>query len=166
MTYEVVITSRDGSQKTIKVEGKDRVWRLGEREVMVDADSSMEGALSLLIDGKSYEVRRTQISGETVIEIDGERFTVEVRDPRSLKGRRGAGASGEGPKKITAPMPGKVVRIIAEAGSEVQAGEGVIVIEAMKMQNELKSPKAGKVTKIAVVEGATVNPGETLAVVE
>jgi biotin carboxyl carrier protein len=166
MTYEVVVTARDGSQKTLKVDGKDRVWRIGAREMTVDPDSSMDGALSLLIDGRSYEVRRTQIAGETVIEIDGDRFTVDVRDPRSLKGRRGAGASGEGPKKITAPMPGKVVRIIAQAGSEVEAGDGVIVIEAMKMQNELKSPKAGKVTKIAVAEGATVNPGETLAIVE
>jgi biotin carboxyl carrier protein len=119
-----------------------------------------------LIDGKSYEALASVVSGEQVIVVDGYRFVAEVSDPRSLKSRRRAGAGQEGPKKVTAPMPGKVIRIVAAAGTEVAVGDGVIVIEAMKMQNELKSPKAGKVAKIAVKEGDTVNPGDTLAIIE
>jgi biotin carboxyl carrier protein len=124
------------------------------------------GVLSLLIDGKSYEIRRDQQSGQTEIRLGEESFLVEVRDPRSLRARRGAGAATDGPKKITAPMPGKVIRILAPEGTQVEAGQGVLVIEAMKMQNELKSPKAGIVKKIMAREGATVNPGDALAIVE
>jgi biotin carboxyl carrier protein len=166
MTYEVVLTARDGSQNTFKVEGSASSWRVNGNQHSIDATSPALGVLSLIINGKSHEVLTTNVAGESVIEVDGERFTVEVRDPRSLKSRRGAGAGKEGPKKLVAPMPGKVIRIIAQAGEEVEAGVGVIVIEAMKMQNELKSPKSGKVTKIAVKEGDTVNPGDTLAVVD
>jgi biotin carboxyl carrier protein len=166
MTYEVVVTARDGSQKTFMVESSAGAWRVDGATVSANAENALRDALSLLIGERSYDVRRTVVAGETVIDIEGERFTVEVRDPRSLKGRRGSGAGTEGPKKITAPMPGKIVRIIAQAGTDVESGDGVLVIEAMKMQNELKSPKAGRVAKITVKEGDTVNPGDTLAVVE
>ena len=166
MTYEVVITARDGSQKTFKVEGNATSWRVNGNEHSIDSTSPAPGVLSLIINGKSHEVLTTSVAGESVVEVDGERFTVEVRDPRSLKSRRGAGAGQEGPKKLVAPMPGKVIRIIAKAGDEVEAGAGIVVIEAMKMQNELKAPKTGKVAKIAVKEGDTVNPGDTLAIVE
>src|SRR5947209_17816953 len=84
---------------------------------------------------------------------------------RCTRGARGGGGEA-GPKKVTAPMPGKVVRLLVSEGDTVEAGAGVVVIEAMKMQNELKSPKAGKVQRVAVAEGATVNPGDTLVVVE
>ena len=166
MTYEIVLTARNGSQKTYKIENANGTWRIDGRDLAIDATSPDAGALSLLIDGRSFEARKTTISGENVIDINGQRYAFEVRDPRSLKSRRGAAAGHEGPKKLTAPMPGKVIRIIAQAGTEVEAGAGVVVIEAMKMQNELKSPKTGKVAKVAVKEGDTVNPGDTLAVIE
>jgi biotin carboxyl carrier protein len=166
MIYEVLVTAQDGAQQTFKVESSGGTWRIDGEGVSVNSENALRDALSLLIGEKSYDVRRTVVGGETVIDIEGARFTVEVRDPRSLRGRRGSGAGTEGPKKITAPMPGKVVRIVALAGTDVESGEGVLVIEAMKMQNELKSPKAGKVAKITVKEGDTVNPGDTLAVVE
>ena len=132
----------------------------------LDAMMMEGGALSLLIGGKSYEVRRDQIGEQIEIQVGEERYTVEVRDPRSLRARRGRGASSDGPRKIKAPMPGKVIRILAVEGTQVEAGQGVIVIEAMKMQNELKSPKKGVVIKMMAVEGATVNLGDALAVVE
>ena len=71
-----------------------------------------------------------------------------------------------GPKKLVAPMPGKVVRILVTQGAEIEAGAGVLVVEAMKMQNEVKSPKKGTVQKILVNEGAAVNAGDILAIVE
>jgi biotin carboxyl carrier protein len=166
MTYEIVLTALDGSQKTYKIENLNGMWHVDGRQVTIDASSPDPGALSLLIGGRSFEARKTTISGENVIDVNGQRYAFEVRDPKSLKSRRRAAAGHEGPKKVTAPMPGKVIRIIAPTGTEVEAGAGVVVIEAMKMQNELKSPKAGRVAKISVKEGDTVNPGDTLAIIE
>jgi biotin carboxyl carrier protein len=97
--------------------------------------------------------------------VGSKRFAVEVRDPRSLRGRTRAGDE-HGPRKIVAPMPGKVVRLLVREGDEVQPGAGVAVVEAMKMQNEIKSPKKGTVQKILVSEGAAVNAGDVLAIVE
>jgi biotin carboxyl carrier protein len=89
-----------------------------------------------------------------------------VRDPRSLRSRKAAAGAGEGPQKIVAPMPGKIVRILAAAGTEVEAKQGIVVVEAMKMQNEMKSAKKGTVKQVLVEEGATVNAGDVLAIVE
>ena len=97
--------------------------------------------------------------------VGSSRFSVEVRDPRSLRGRARA-VDDQGPKKLTAPMPGKIVRILATQGSDVEAGAGVLVVEAMKMQNEIKSPKKGTIQRVLVSEGAAVNAGDVLAIVE
>jgi biotin carboxyl carrier protein len=173
LRYEITITGKDGAAQSYSVElsrAKDGVLRcrVNGEEVKggFDAQNPEREIISMLVGNQSYEVKRDLSSTELQVIVGEERFTADVRDPRSLKARRAQAGASEGPKKITAPMPGKVVRIIAQAGSEVEAGDGVIVIEAMKMQNELKAPKAGKVTKIAVAEGTTVNPGETLAIVE
>jgi biotin carboxyl carrier protein len=111
-------------------------------------------------------VRRDTAESLSRIVIGEESFSYEVRDPRSLGARRAKAASHDGPRKIKAPMPGKVVRIIAGEGTHVEAGQGILVIEAMKMQNEMKSPKAGVVKKILATEGTTVNAGDTLAEIE
>src|SRR5437763_13236236 len=108
-------------------------------------------------------MRRDASASQQRIVIGEESFAYEVRDPRSLGARRAKAASHDGPKKIKAPMPGKVVRIIAAEGTKVESGQGVIVIEAMKMQNELKSPKTGTVKKVLTSVGATVNAGDALA---
>ncbi|MGB6333508.1 MAG: biotin/lipoyl-containing protein, partial [Candidatus Sulfotelmatobacter sp.] len=97
--------------------------------------------------------------------VGSTRFAVEVRDPRSLRSRARAGDD-RGPRKVVAPMPGKVVRLLVSEGDEVESGSGVAVVEAMKMQNEIKSPKRGTVRKILVSEGAAVNAGDVLAIVE
>ncbi|HEX5434697.1 MAG TPA: biotin/lipoyl-containing protein, partial [Candidatus Angelobacter sp.] len=135
-------------------------------DLSLDAVSTQEGVLSILIDGKSYEVKQESIGAESNIVVSGVRFPAQVRDPRSLRWRRSADSGGEGPKKLVAPMPGKVVRILAPAGSAVEHGQGVVVIEAMKMQNELKSPKNGTVKKINVTEGSAVEAGQPLAEIE
>ncbi|HEY5675844.1 MAG TPA: biotin/lipoyl-containing protein, partial [Myxococcales bacterium] len=70
-----------------------------------------------------------------------------------------------GKQVISAPMPGKVVKVLVKVGDEVKDGQGLVVVEAMKMENELKSPKAGKVTELHAVEGAAVESGAKLAVV-
>ena len=91
---------------------------------------------------------------------------MELRDPRSLQSRRAATGDEKGPKKLVAPMPGRIVRVLVEEKSEVEAGQGIVVVEAMKMQNEIKSPKKGTVQKLVAAEGANVNAGDVLAIVE
>jgi biotin carboxyl carrier protein len=111
-------------------------------------------------------VKQETVGAESNVIVGQERFSVSVRDPRSFRSRRRSGASEQGVMKIKAPMPGKVVRILAPAGSQVEIGQSVVVIEAMKMQNELKAPKTGVVKKISVAEGAAVEAGQALAEVE
>jgi len=122
--------------------------------------------LSLVIDGKSYEIKREGEGSSIQLTIAGERYAAEVRDPRSYRARSPGSSVELGPKKLVAPMPGKVVRVLAPVDSPVEAGQGVLVIEAMKMQNEIKSPKAGRVRQLLAAEGQAVNAGEVVAVVE
>ena len=165
MIYDVLI-----GEKTYRVEliraGSSWTCKLDGRDFPVDVVSPQPGLLSLLIDGRSYDVKQEIVASETNVVVGHERFHTVVRDPRSLRGRRAADSGGQGARKITAPMPGKVVRILAGAGAQVEAGQAVLVIEAMKMQNELKSPKKGKVSKLTVSEGDAVETGQTLAEVE
>ena len=165
MTYDVLI---DGKSHRLELNQAEGVWlcRLDGEEVHVDAVLARPNVISLIIDGNAYEVKRELTPTDTHIWVKSARFAAEVRDPRSLRSRRGKGVGTEGPQKLTAPMPGKIVRVLAAAGDAVEAGQGIIVIEAMKMQNELKSPKKGTVSQILAKEGATVSAGEVLAVVE
>jgi biotin carboxyl carrier protein len=165
MIYEVTI-----AEKTFRVElvrsGEEWKCSLDGRDVPVDVVSVQEGVLSLLFDGRSYEVKQETVGAEANVVVGQKRFSAAVRDPRSFRSRRRAGASEQGVMKIKAPMPGKVVRILGAVGTQVEAGQSVIVIEAMKMQNELKAPKNGVVKKINVAEGAAVEAGQALAEVE
>lgn len=165
MIYDVVI---GGKNHRVELTRNDMGWhcKLDGLPVLLDVISTQEGVLSILLDGKSYEVKQESAAGETNIVVGIQRFAAAVRDPRSLRGRRSPDASAHGIRKISAPMPGKVVRILAPAGTAVEAGQGVVVIEAMKMQNELKSPKKGVIKKIHVGEGAAVDAGQSLAEVE
>lgn len=119
--------------------------------------------LSILIDGKSYDVVRGTVSSIAI----GERtYDITVRDPRSWRGRRQNAPGTSGPQKLTASMPGKVVRVLTTQGSKIAEGQGIVVIEAMKMQNEIRSPREGTVVAILVEEGSNVNAGDVVAVVE
>lgn len=165
MIYDVSIAGKIHRVELLR-EGQGWYCKLDGRELPLDVVSTQNGLLSILVNGKSYEVRQESIASETNIVVGGERFGAVVRDPRSLRSRRSSGAGEEGIKKITAPMPGKVIRIIAPAGTQVEAGQGVLVIEAMKMQNEMKSPKKGTVKKIKAAEGEAVEAGQVLAEIE
>jgi len=123
------------------------------------------GVYSVLFDGRSYEARIEQSNGLTVVLIDGHRFEVEIHDPRRWSrqtGPRGA----QGRLHVSAPMPGKIVRLLVAEGDTVTAGQGLLVVEAMKMQNEMKAPKDGRVVSLAAREGATVAAGDVLAAIE
>lgn len=119
------------------------------------------GVYSAILDGCSYEVA---VTGSEV-ELGGVRLRVDVEDPRKWN-PAGLSRKAAGQEAIKAPMPGKVVRVLVAAGDELAAGQGVVVLEAMKMQNEMKSPRAGRVIRVAVKEHEAVNAGSVLAVIE
>jgi len=164
MTYDITI---DGKSHRLELSRADGRWlcRLDGREIEVDAVLARPDVLSLRVGNQAYEVKCERVGGDTHIWVGSARFAAEVRDPRSLRSRVRT-VDDHGPKKLTAPMPGKVVRILVTQGAEVEAGAGIVVVEAMKMQNEVKSPKKGTIQKILVSEGAAVNAGDVLAIVE
>ena len=123
------------------------------------------GIYSILLDGRSYEAKVVATPDRFYVDLEGLRSVVEVRDPRSLT-RGGRGGLGEARQTVTAPMPGKVVRVMVNEGDRVEVGAGLMVVEAMKMQNELKALKAGTVVQLKAVVGATVTMGEMLAIIE
>jgi biotin carboxyl carrier protein len=165
MLYDILI---DGKPHKLELEREGGAWicRVDDEEVQVDAILARRDVLSILIGGTAYEIKRERTATDTHLWVKNSRFAVEVRDPRSLRSRRAAAGASEGPQKIVAPMPGKIVRILAPAGTAVEAKQGIIVVEAMKMQNEMKAAKKGTVKQVLVAEGATVNAGDVLAIVE
>ncbi len=164
MIYDVII---DGKNYRLDLDHADGRWscRLNGQALDVDAVIARPDVLSLRIANKAYEVKAEHVAQELHVWVGSARFAVEVRDPRSLRSRARA-ADDHGPRRITAAMPGKVVRVLAKEGDEVAPGAGIAVVEAMKMQNEIKSPKKGIVQKILIHEGGAVNAGDVLAIVE
>ena len=142
-------------------------FRLGagpERVAQVEAPEP--GVWSVLLDGRVFDARvEEHPGGALVVVIDGYRFEVEIRDPRRWS-RTSAGRGAEGIQSLAAPMPGKVVRVLVSPGDSVESGQGLVVVEAMKMQNEMKAARAGRVLTVPAKEGATVAAGEVLATIE
>jgi biotin carboxyl carrier protein len=130
-----------------------------------NVESPEPGVYSVLLDGRSYDAFVEDTPTGLVVTIEGYRFELEVRDPRRWS-RKSAGGGAGAVQSIVSPMPGKVVRVLAAPGDEVVAGQGIVVVEAMKMQNELKSNRTGRVLSVPAKEGATVNAGELLATIE
>ncbi len=123
---------------------------------------------SMILGGRSYEVSVHRRNGEYEVVLGGETFSVRVLDERAM---RMAAAAGGGPDEkavevVKAPMPGVVIGIAVEVGHEVSSGQGVVTLEAMKMENELKSETGGVVKEIRVELGQGVSQGETLIVIE
>ncbi len=139
--------------------------QMGGRIIEGDAVQVATDTYSILIGGHSFEVRIEQAHGGLRVHAGEREFTVEIDDPRAWRRRRGGALEAEGRQEVVAPMPGKVVRVLAKQGDDVEAGQGLFVVEAMKMQNEIRSPKKGKLEKLLVTEGQVVNAGEPLAVV-
>lgn len=166
MTYDVVV---DGKTQQVELRHGDKTWlcKVDGQEIEVDAALTARDVLSVLVGAKAYEIKRERsLQGELHMVIGSARYAVDVQDPRSLRTRRAVGGAETGPQKLKAPMPGKIVRILVNENDEVKAGQSIVVMEAMKMQNEMKSPKDGRVQKILTAEGSIVNAGDTLAIIE
>ncbi|HKW60948.1 MAG TPA: biotin/lipoyl-containing protein [Candidatus Acidoferrum sp.] len=166
MRYEVRIS---GKTHMVEVERGADGWQArleGESVIAGDVAEIASNVFSVLLSGRSHEVYVTPSTGGQVqLHTGGLEFLAEVVDPRSWRGRHHGKAEAEGRQQIVAPMPGKVVRLLVKLGDAVEAGQGLLVVEAMKMQNEIRSPKSGTVERVLISEGQTVNAGEVLCVV-
>ena len=165
MKLNIVIGGR-AREVECRADGESWIFRLDgapERRALVARPEP--GVYSILLDGRSYEARVEASPGALVIHVGGSRFEVEMRDPRKWEPASRFGAHG-GRQNLAAPMPGKVVRVLVREGDTVEAAQGVVVVEAMKMQNEIKAGRPGQVIAIHAREGAPVSAGEVLAVIE
>jgi biotin carboxyl carrier protein len=124
----------------------------------------------LLIDGNTvYNCRvedRRNHPEDIEVSLRGVSYPIKLTDPKRLRSGQSGTAHDKGTARIVAPMPGKVVRVLVEVGTEVEAGAGILVVEAMKMQNEMKAPKTGHVVSIHAQVGSTVNAGDVLAIID
>jgi biotin carboxyl carrier protein len=151
--YEVEIRS-DG----------DRIFaRIDEREYELEA-SEVEPDVYLFRHGD--QIHQIYVAPNGIVNIGRHQLEIKLTDPKRLRASGASDADAEGRVEIKTAMPGKIVRILVEAGAEVAHGQGVIVVEAMKMQNEMKSPKDGLIKEIRFAEGETVNAGEVLVIIE
>jgi biotin carboxyl carrier protein len=169
MKFEVQLTGQ-GEKKTriVELQRDGAGWSviLDGQPVSADVAEIAPHTLSVLLDGQSFEISVTPSSdGKLKLQTGTQEFTAEVIDPRAWSGRRHGAVEAEGRQQIVAPMPGKVVRVLVKAGDNVEAAQGLLVVEAMKMQNEVRSPKSGTVERVLVKEGQAVNAGEMLCVV-
>jgi len=165
MKFEVRIDSRTCDVELTR--DADR-WQFSLDGKAVDADTVeiAPNIFSILLNGKSYEIRITPTpAGTLTLQTAHHEFTAEVIDPRAWRGRRHGALEAEGRQQILSPMPGKIVRVLVQEGEKVDAGQGLLVVEAMKMQNEVRSPKSGTVERLLVKEGQPVNASEVLCVV-
>lgn len=155
--HSVVVHQCHGCKAVIQI--------LGNQHVIEWADLG-GGAYSLLAGGRSYDVTVTEADGTYQVSVNGTMFLVPLRDPKEFRGRSAHSDNSTGPCSIAASMPGKVIRLLVCEGDMVEEGQGVAVVEAMKMQNELRTPKGGIVKRIEVAENQAVNAGERLLIIE
>jgi acetyl/propionyl-CoA carboxylase alpha subunit len=171
MTFEIDINGRARAIAIEKAaEGQYRVLLDGKAR-MVDAARVGIHGLSLLFDGEDRASRELQVTpggtrGELLITLGGRTVAAIVNGRRTGRAGADTGAAAPGEQAVTAPMPGRVVRVLVSVGDEVAVRQGVVVVEAMKMENELRSPKAGRVKEVNVTPGASVEAGRVLLVVE
>ena len=171
MTFEIEI---NGQTRTVSIDAVDGTGPQGGRfRVLIDGTSSevdcrpAGSGLSLIFtDGRSLDALVIERpGGEWLVQLPHVNVTALV-DGRRYRRGRAAEASGGGQERVTAPMPGRVIRILVQLGDEVATRQGLVVVEAMKMENELGSPKAGRIREIAVSEGMSIEAGRLLVVVE
>jgi len=145
--------------------GERPVWTIDGQRLEADAAEVSPGIYSILINGKSFDVRVERLGSQLRVIAGGREFSVLLQDEREWRRNRAGSVEAEGRQQVLAPMPGKIVRVLVSAGDSVRAGQGLLVVEAMKMQNEIRAPKSGTIDRVRVVEGQTVNAGEVVVIV-
>ena len=163
MKFQIQIS---GQTRSVELLRHADQWQISLDNKLTGADAVeiATNIFSILLDGQSHEIRVAPNPDGTLTLHDGPReFKAEVADPRAWRGGKHGAVVAEGRQQIVAPMPGKVIRLLVKPGDKVEAGQGLLVVEAMKMQNEVKSPKTGTVEKLQAKEGQAVNAGDVLA---
>jgi biotin carboxyl carrier protein len=175
MTFEIAVgdriravnVARKGALLHVTVDGRTHV--VDARRVS-DASVSMllQNAAGDLVRSVDVAVASRQNGSEFDVHLAGRSLAVEVRAAGSFGRQKkdGVGAQGTGPQRVLAPMPGKIVRVLVKAGDLVKARQGLVVVEAMKMENELRAARDGQVRDVPAVEGQSVDAGAVLVVVE
>jgi biotin carboxyl carrier protein len=150
--YRIIVDGRERNVDAVRVHGD--TWSL----IVRDADGSVRSVEAVVVPQNG--------NGGVDVFIDGHRIAVGQRSGVGRRTRGVAGAQGSGPQRVTAPMPGKIVRVLVKPGDEVQPRQGLVVVEAMKMENELRAARSGRVREVFVAEGQSVEAGTALVVVE
>jgi len=170
MKFEIQLSGANGKQKhVVELTPKNESYEIALDGQMMAADAIQisPNLVSVILNGQSFEIRvSVSVDGKIKLQCGPHEFSAELIDPRAWRGRKQGALEVEGRQEIAAPMPGKVVRLLVAVGGAVEAGQGLLVVEAMKMQNEIRSPKTGRVERLLVKEGQNVNAGEVLAWVE
>lgn len=162
----------DGVAHEVRVERSGAVYRVAVngREYDVEVAEPEASSLSLLIDGRPHEMAIDDgPGGEYAVHLGRDTIRTAVingREPSPVAAASAVGRHKTGAVPLIAPMPGKVVRVLVSVGDEVGERDGLVVVEAMKMENELKAPKRGRVKELLVQEGVSVEAGRVLAIVE
>ena len=161
--------NHENYQITLEQKGENLTADIDGRRYELEASQPEPNVYLLKHNGKIYEffVSPNEKSNEPLkVSTGNHNFEIKIFDPKRLRGKSAAAGDADGVAEIKTAMPGKLVRVLVEQGAEVQKGDGILVVEAMKMQNEMKAPKDGIVKEICFAEGATVNAGDVLAVIE
>lgn len=166
-----LFTEIDDNQQTIEFKRTDKIVyaEIDGRKYELEASQPEPNIYLFKHEGKIYEVfvSPNKNADESLqVKVGTEDFEVKIIDPKKLRGKVAGSGLADGVVEIKTAMPGKVVKILLKKDAEVKAGEGVIIVEAMKMQNEIKSPKDGIIKEIRFNEGETVNAGDVLVIIE
>lgn len=161
-----LVVSIEGERKKLTVEKKGRhyLFRLDGKEYLVQASTLASGSVAFLVGNRSYLAHIARGSGGRVLTLGGRDY--RVAGGEEDEGAGGSRGSGHGDGTVQSPMPGSVVAVNVEEGQKVKAGQALVVIESMKMQNEITSPVAGRIAKVSCKPGDQVNFGDVLVVVE
>jgi biotin carboxyl carrier protein len=157
-TYTVEIEEADKSVYKVSIDGS---------EFLVDGKKTGRTNYSLIVDDRSFEVEVDHTNDEYRVLVDGRNYHINLVDERRV--RIGAAQSGlefQGRQKVSVPMPGKVIAVLVAEGDTVEKGQGLVIVEAMKMENEVRSPINGEVKEIKARPGETVEGGTVLLIVE
>ncbi len=161
------VATVDDQSRVVDVSGAEGRYRVavGDEVWEVDARLTAQGIYSLLIDGVSYVADVVDRDGVCAVEVGGEWYEITVEEQtRHIIRTRGGTSGGPRSRTLTAPLPGKISRVAVRPGDAVQAGDTLLVIEAMKMENEFKAAGAGTVAEVRVEAGQAVNAGDVLVV--
>ncbi|MEP6900310.1 MAG: biotin/lipoyl-containing protein [Actinomycetota bacterium] len=151
--HEIEI-KRDGEKVFAKVDGREYEFEASEVEPNV------------YLFKYDHQIFQIYVAPNGIVNLDNHQLEIKITDPKKLRGSKATSESAEAISEIKTAMPGKLVRILTQIGAEIKQGESVLVVEAMKMQNEMKAPKDGIVKEICFAEGSTVNAGDVLAIIE